>query len=517
MTEYKNLGNVGWYRDNKNLITFQLGETTPLADSSPGLIDLSQFNTVQQPVVLNVQDKYILLKGANNRLPEEIMQVVGTNRTLPKLIEKQTQMLYGKGPRVYKEQFDDAGKLARKWLKQTEIEGWMDSWQDNGLQDNIHDFCEKIIHDYYYFEDFWVKWRLYRSRLFSSKGSVAGLEHIDNKRSRLASERNLQELWWDLEDKDFNWVVIGNWLVSMEKRFNVYPRFRISNPAAYPVSISYHKNHMVGQIYGFNHFYVGIKDWLTGTNRNPRYINSYLENSLNAKVHVIIPYQWIENIEKKLQEYCEENSKRQDEGKELIKPHKIEIGTQYSVTFRDQYISKELETLSNFLSGVSNQGKLYSSFSYPTSEGKEVSWQIIPLDLKYREFISALIDYDKRADEVILSSIGIDASISNISKDGVISKSGSDLYYNYVIYLYNLTLAEETCTEPLNQAIKINFPELYAEGFRIGYYNEVPSRQEDISPQDRLQNSFNRSSERVSAEIRSINERLNKLEKEAAQ
>jgi hypothetical protein len=513
MNEYKNLGNIGWYRDNKNLITFQLGETTPLADATPGLIDISQFQTVMQPVVLNVQDKYILIKGVNNRLPEEITSVIGTNRILPELIEKQTRMLYGKGPRVYIEDFKN-GKLVRNWQKQSIIETWLDSWQDFGLQDNPKDFCEKVIHDYYYFEDYWIKWRFFGSRRLSPKGSVAGLEHIENKRCRLATDKNLNELWWDIEDKDFNNVVIGNWMVAMEKRFNVYNRFRISNPNGNSVAISYHKNHTVGQIYGFNRFYMGIKDWLTGTNRNPRYINSYLENSLNAKVHVIIPYQWVENIEKKLQDYCDENSKRQDAGKELIKPHGIEIGTDYSTTFRDQYIARELETLSSFLSGVSNQGKLYSTFSYPTSEGKEVSWQIIPLDLKYREFITALIDYDKRADEVILSSIGIDASISNISKDGVISKSGSDLYYNYVIYLYNLALAEETCTEAINQAIKINFPEFYLQGYRVGFYNEVPQRQEDISPQDRLQNSFNRSVESINNQVNKINDRISKIEKE---
>ena len=513
MSEFKSFGRLGYYRDNENVITFQLGDSSPLSEATtPGLIDLTQFSSVTQPVVLNVGDKYILIKGINNRLPDEMMSVIGTNRILPELIEKQTRMLYGKGPRVYKEEFSEDNKLVRKWQKQSEIEAWMNAWQDMGLQDNIKDFCEKVIHDYYYFEDYWVKWRFFRSRVISPKGSIVGLEHIENKRNRLATEKNLRELWWDVEDKDFNWVVVGNWLVAMEKRFNVYPRFRISNPGAYSTAISYHKNHTVGQIYGFNHFYMGVYDWLTGTNRNPKYINSYLENSLSAKVHVIIPYQWVEDIEKKLGQYCEENIKRDEDGKDLIEPYGIEIGTQYSVSFRDQYISKKLAELSTYLSGTSNQGKAFTSYSYPTGDGKEYHWEIVPLDLKYKEFTESLIGYDKRADEVILAAIGIDASISNITKDGVISKSGADLYYNYVIYLYGLTLAEETCTEALNQAIKINFPELYLEGYRIGFYNEVPQRQEEISPQNRLQNSLNRSTEKLNSEISKINDRLNKME-----
>ncbi len=515
MNEFKNLGNVGWYRDASNLITFQLGESVPLSESTgTGVIDISQFQQILQPIVLNIKDKYILLKGSNNRLPDEIASVVGSNRILPELIEKQTRILYGKGPRVYTESFV-GGKLIRNWQKNDVIEGWMDSWQDNGLQDNIKDYCEKVIHDYYYFEDYWNKWRFYRSRREAMEQSVAGLEHIDNKRCRLATNKNINTYGWDIEDRDFNDVVVGNWAVAMEKLFGIYPRFRMSQPFGNAVAISYHRNHSVGQIYGFNRFYAGIKDWLTGTNRNPKYINSYLENSLNAKVHVIIPYQWIENVETKLQQYCNENAKLQDAGKELIKPNNIDIGTEYSVVVRDKYIAKELESLSSFLSGVSNQGKMYASYSFPTSDGKDVAWQVIPLDLKYREFITALLEYDKRADEVILSSIGIDASISNISKDGVISKSGSDLYYNYMIYLYNLPLAEETCTEALNQAIKINFPKLYLQGFRIGFYNEVPSRQEDVSPGDRLQNTFNRSLEKLHGEIKRIESKVDKIKPES--
>lgn len=510
MSEFNNLGNQGWYRDNKNVLTFSLGETGPLAAATPGIIDMEEFKTVMQPIVLNIQDKYILIKGTNNRLPEEIESVIGTNRILPELIEKQTRMLYGKGPKVYREDFVD-GKLVRTWEKNQEIEGWINSWIDIGLQDDIKDFCEKIIHDYYYFEDFWIKWRFFVSRRLTPEKSVAGLEHIDNKRCRLATEKNFNELGWDVVDGDFNNVVIGNWMVAMEKRFNIYNRFRMASAAANSIAVSYHKNNTVGQIYGYNHFYLGIRDWLTGTNRNPKYINSYLENSLNAKVHVIIPRAWVDHTVQKLTAYCDENQKLKDDNKELIKPYGIEIGTEYSETYLDKYLSAKLEELSTFLSGVSNQGKLYASISYYTADNKEVAWQIVPLDLKYREFITALIDYDKRADEVITTALGIDSALSNVTKDGVISKSGSDAYYNYMIYLHNLPLAEHTCCQPFNWAIKINFPQLFRDGYRIGFYNEVPQRQEDVSPTDRLQNTVNRSIQNLTNQVNELKADITKM------
>ena len=95
-------------------------------------------------------------------------------------------------------------------------------------------------------------------------------------------------------------------------------------------------------------------------------------------------------------------------------------------------------------------------------------------------------DAARRADEVLVSSLGIDSSISSISKDGVISKSGADVYYNYLIYLLQLNGADEICSEPFNVALQLNFPKLYAQGYRLGYYREMPARQEEVSPANRL-------------------------------
>ena len=100
--------------------------------------------------------------------------------------------------------------------------------------------------------------------------------------------------------------------------------------------------------------------------------------------------------------------------------------------------------------------------------------------------MDALIAYDKRTEEALLSSVGLDAAISAVSKDGVISKSGSDAYYNYLIYIMSLTPEDEVCAQPLNLALRVNFPEYWDQGYRIGFYREVPQRQEDIAPKDRL-------------------------------
>jgi len=332
---------------------------------------------------------------------------------------------------------------------------------------------------------------------------VLGLEHVDNRRCRLATKKDIN-LADDPVDQDFQTVVAGNWQYGNERKFKIYKRFSPSSPLQSPVAISYHRNASVGQIYGLNKFYAGIKEWLTGMNRNPKYINSFLKNSLSAKIHLVIPVEWVESIQDKVSQYCEENALRETDGKDLLKLNGVEIGSEYKISVRDQVIAAEITKLSTFLSGVENQGKLYVTHSYMTSDGHPAQWKLEPIDLKYKEFMSSLTDYDRRADEVTLSSRGIDASISSIAKEGVISKSGADVYYNYLIYLHNLKPAEHICNEAVNMAIRINFPDLYSQGIRVGLYNEIPSRQEDVSPGDRLQNSMNQVSQNMAELTRRV-------------
>lgn len=104
----------------------------------------------------------------------------------------------------------------------------------------------------------------------------------------------------------------------------------------------------------------------------------------------------------------------------------LEIGTEYSEMLLDKYVNLELRNLTSFLAGRGkNQGKTYATRSFMNENGDIEQWKIEEVPQKYKEYIEALISVDKRADMVLLSAKGIDPSISNITSDGTISKSGS--------------------------------------------------------------------------------------------
>ncbi|WP_289054170.1 hypothetical protein [Carboxylicivirga marina] len=478
--EIQTNGHLGYVKEGSDVITFQVGPK-----ATAGEIDMEQFSNIPLPMVLNVDGYKVLIMGKKNTLPEETELVIGGNRILPELLDKRVRLLYGEGPHVYKEK-KEGKKVTREWEGEATIEAWLNSWQEAGLSDSADEVALKYIIDYYYQENFFTRWRYRRSRRINGTLPVAGLEHIPIKKCRLASSKDINIFSDYYEDKDFNYVLVGNWLTGSEKKFLVYNRFDPSDPLAHESCVSIHKNPAFGKIYGQNKFYEGVKEWLVGMNKTPRFINSFLENALSAKVHVIIPNAWVESKRRMLQKYCDQNKELETDGKDLIKVNGIDVGTEFYEHTLTKFIAGEVKKLSKFLSGADNQGKLYSSLSFKTSDKVEERWQIEPIDLKYKEYISALTEYDKRGDEVVVSALGMDASISNISKDGVISKSGSDLYYNYIIYLNNLTIPEGICMQPFNQALRINFPNLYKAGYRIGLYRNIPSKQEEVAPNDRL-------------------------------
>lgn len=476
------IGNFGNYVDDNNVISFQVGSSISLDEYDNSFTRVKR--DVFVPKFQDVNGFKVASRGHDNRSCERIEKDIKGNRLLPRLIDKQIKFLYGKGLMPYKEQIVD-NKLVRVWEKVDVLTEWLESWQNNGIEQNYEDFAFECIKRFYYFRDFFVKMRMSAGKVIA-KAPIAGMELLENKDCRLATLKD-DVINDTVLYKDFRYVLFGEWQKGGSK-FKVYPLFKISEIDKYNyAAISHHKEGSVGDYYGLNETHEGVKTFLKTSNEIPSYIDSFLENSLAAKIHVIIPNAWVEAKRKQIQTLCNENKIRKKDGKQLLKYNGIDCGTEYRESHFIKFMSEELRRLSEYLSSSKNQGKAYASYSFINGrDGKEERWQIETIDLKYKEYMTSLIDYDKRVDEVLISAVGIDSSISAVSKPGMISKSGSDAYYNLIIYLLNLTADDKKCAEPFNIALQLNFPDLYKQGYRFGFYREIPSRQEEVSTDNRL-------------------------------
>lgn len=479
-------GHYGYNIEGDSVMTFQVGGSS-LEDLLYDKFEVRlQKPDMSRGYITQVEGLYVLSRGTDDRQIESISRDIKDNRLWPQLVEKQVKIMFGEGLHIYKHIFTDEGKLERKWEGQPDIYAWLNSWNDQGLTDDYQDMALSSCRRVYSFEDQFVKWRFMVNDL-RMKRRCAGLELIENSKARLASDRDLGFTQSNYEYDDFNHVVVGDWRHS--GRFKIYPRFDFRKVNEYNVAISHHVIDDIDSIYGRNKSYQGSREWIEAANENPRFIRSFLHNSLAAKIHIIIPIEWVESVREKIKKLCQENRDLQAQGKPIYDFHGIKIGTKYSEAFVDQYTKKELNRVTEFLSGADNQGKAFSSYSFRTTDGKSVEWKFENIDLKYKEYIEALITLDRRIDEVMVESVGLDPSISNISKEGVISKSGSDALYNYLIYLSQLPSTEKVICDPFNMAIRVNFPELFRDGYRVGFYRNVPLRQQDTPVQDRLTNT----------------------------
>ncbi|MBQ7018733.1 MAG: hypothetical protein IJN06_07000 [Bacteroidales bacterium] len=488
----------GYIKIGSDVYTYQVGEDAPAGQLMAADYAATSQSRPLQP--LNVNGFYVYPYGENNTEPNEAKDLISTNRLLPGLIEKQIGMLYGRGPALYKESTDKNGFPAREYIQDPEIKAWLENWLETGIADDYTTYLNKCIRSFYYCEGCFSKWRFTRGSQFSRTLPVAGLEHVSVTRCRLATTENIAGRT-DFEDAEFNKVLVGNWSgTGSSREYKVYPRFNYTKPLAHPSAISYIKNPTHGEeIYSFNTFYRGVKDWIQGSNLTPKYINDYLANALSARLHIIIPEAWMRSKKDMLQGICERNAGKMSEATEgsSVELEKItfgeddvmEVGCDYHEGLLAEFTTRELKKLGQFLSGAGkNQGKYYATTSFTDENGQEQRWRIEEIPQKYKEYIEAIKSYDERADYVMLAAKGLDPSISNVSKEGVISKSGSDAYYNYLIYLNGLTIPESVVCSALNYAIKLNFPAKYASGVRIGFYRPTIAKQQDVTPENRLQN-----------------------------
>jgi hypothetical protein len=478
------IGNMGCYLDDSNTFTFQTGANPMNTLSDPGFENEIPSLSLPQSW-LSVKGYNVAARGSNNHLIEEQEKEIKENRLLPRLFAKQQNMLYGQGPALYIKQFEN-NKISKQWTEVKAVTDWLEGWTNNGMEMSYTDFCLANIRNHYYYRDFFVKHRISQGAVIG-RMPIAGLESVENKDCRLATSR--QDVVNAITQyRDLRFIVYGNWSYG-GAQFLIYPRFEIREISNYNyAAISHHREKSTSEFYGCNETHQGTRGFIQGSNMSAGYINSFLKNSIAAKVHVIIPNAWMESKRKQITKICEENKKLAAASKTLHTYNGVEVGVDFKESSLIKFLQEELRRFSNYLSGVNNQGKAWATVSFTTGSTSptEERWRIETVDLKYKEYIESMISYDKRSDEVISASVGMDSSISSISKDGIISKSGSDVYYNYILYLLSLTPDDEKCSEPLNLALKINFPQLYSAGYRFGFYREIPSRQEDVAPNDRL-------------------------------
>lgn len=420
----------------------------------------------------------------HNLYPLEVEMIIRDNKLLPSILRKQEDFLFGHGPILYTEVIED-GKRVRQLVRDSEVEAWLNSWEEYGYE-SYTDYLRALIEDYYRVHTCCTQYHFTNNRrsLDDQQGSIIALSYVGADRTRLATRTDPSTV--TIQNRHCDLVAVGDWLHPNMRQVEIFPRFKPADPYKSAGAISFNAEKTFGQnIYAYNHWFNGLREWIKASNLTPKYLNSYLQNALNAHVHVRIPLAWVNAQQENLQSLCRQNLNCSPEervpeyrGVRLI-DSKTKRPYRYSINMIEDLIASELEKITSLLSGEGkNQGKLYAT----TKVGQE-GWEFEDFPGKFKEYFDSVIAYDKRADQVTLAGIGINSSITNVENDGVISKSGSDVYYNYVVYMSTLAYAESFICKDINRALRLNFPE---KDIKVGFDIQIPMRQQEISPKDRI-------------------------------
>jgi len=386
--------------------------------------------------------------GDDNNLPANIRNLLERNHLAPGILDREIGLTWGQGPHLYSVEVAD-NEIQRKWVIDDEIQAWLDSW-------DYKQFIRDCMTEYKYLRGEFVKYYPAK-RVRIGEPWINKLECIHSTRCRL--------LWPDSgEMKDVNQIIYGNFETYLGG-FSIYPKFDKYVDLKGQISIGYHNfRSFAREFYSLPSFF-GAIPWIKRSNDIPEIIAYLTDNMIAAAYHVHEPQgYWEKKREKIMQEYTEATAEELDAKLDDL---------------RDEVITQ----IANVLAGKHNVGKFFTSVDFYDEDGNLCQWKIEPVQMNIKDYIEAQTKISTIAESATTSGIGLHPSLSNIIIGGQLN-SGSQLLYALKLYLSSDTsIPEEVILDPINIALKINFP---TKNLRMGFYHQVVMTESNVNPADRV-------------------------------
>ena len=434
--------------------TYQVSENPREFDNIRGNTQSLDWNNHE-----NYYGDYIVYPfGTNNDLPAIIKDVVQNNYIAPGLLNRKTELLWGSGPKLYKEVYE-GNRPVREWTADTEIQKWLDSW-------DYENYLLTAATDYQHLQGVFTRFELNRGARIN-RPAIAELHTLSPDKARLASIRAERK-------RKPSHVIVTDWKFNHASHIEdakVYSLFDYRNPFSKENSVLYSSKYTFCTDYYTVPEIYGSLEWLNRSTAVPLIFKALSKNSINLKYHIISPQKFWNEAEDKIKENCRVKT------------------IEYKDTMLLEYQKEFLRKMAKVLSGEDNYGKYLHTTKILTVDGTnlvEHGWEIKVIDQNIKDFVEAQIKISQRADRAVSSGISLHSALGNMSETGKVD-SGSEQHYALLSYLNTgIDIQEMVICKAINYAIKANFP---TKDLKIGFYHNVPEKQEDVSPKDRSANN----------------------------
>ncbi len=391
--------------------------------------------------------------GMDNRLPEQMRDVVSDNNLAPGIIERQMGLLFGQGAFLNQISFEN-GEIRRIWQSDADIEAWLADW-------DYVAYIKGAMTDYLYLKGFFDAKYLERGYRIGRPARIARLEHIPAKNARLE--------WTDSRNiADVKHILVGDFENSCTGTgIRSYPVYDRKNPARFACSAAYNYTYSFGRDFYAVPQYWGALRWIIRGSEIPTIFKYVTDNGLNLAYHIHSP-----------EEYW--NQKRNV----LRLAHPDWDDARVEEEIADLTVNF-LQTFTEVLSGKENAGKFVHTTDIVDDNGNTCQWKIEAIDQKIKDFVDSQLKIGEASTSAITSGMGLHPSLSNVMINGKLA-SGSELLYAFKLYLLSDTeIASDAILGPINQAIAFNFP---GKNLRLGFYHQTLRTEESLSAADRTRN-----------------------------
>lgn len=396
--------------------------------------------------------------GDANDLPEQIRLIVQNHYLASGQLKKKTQMLWGQGPKLYRERIKD-GVLTKEWVYDKDVWNWINSFDGESYLLNC---CT----DFHHIEGTFTKF--YRARGGRiGRNRIAKLEHVSPGKARLASP-------YAEYRKEPTHIVLTDWAfnhINSITDFAAYKIFDFKKPFAEKNAIMYSNMYSFCTDYYTVPDLYGSMEWLRRSTAIPMIFKALSKNSMNIKYHIQSPADFWKAKKEDLMDQCSRE------------------GREFKEKMFKEYKSAFLKKVTDVLSGVENTGKFLHTEKVLNVDGHnliEQGWEIKTIDQNIKDFVAAHINISDKSDRVISAALGLHGALGNVSSDGK-KDSGSEQVYAFKNYLNSgVDIPEMVVCKPINYAIKANFPE---KDLKIGFYHAPVKSEEETAPKDRIKNN----------------------------
>ena len=394
--------------------------------------------------------------GDNNDLPKEIQKVIQNNSDAPGELKRKTNLLWGKGPKLYKEELVD-NELVRTWVEDTEVQTWLDKW-------DYEEYLTRSSVDYQHVEGFFTKFFTNRGHArLGRKPHIAKLEHCQIDRTRKVSKKSNTSL------KSTHALVTDFAFETMQDLMNlsIYQLFDVLNPFAARTTVHYSNMYSFCQDYYTVPDLYGALEWIRRSNASPLILKALSKNGINPSYHIESPQAFWDAKREALEKNCSER------------------GIPYKDSMLQEYEADLLKGVSKVLSSEENTGKFWhtkKAFEVNGTNLIEHGWTIKKIEQNVLDYIKAQQLISDHASKKISSAIAVNPALGGTGTDTKVNSGGEQ---HYALQNYLLTqndIPEMIVMKPLNMALKINFPD---KKLKMGFYHISPKKLQDVTPSER--------------------------------